>query len=230
MVIIYLNRSYAYFYDYLGSHVQDRPAITSLKTFEDQEINRYTFVALGDSLTAGVGTKDIRDTYFYSFTHALRQSEGFIESYNLAYPGHTSNDVLKNQLPKALEKNPDFVTILIGINDIHNLVPQQKFKDNVLNIISQLKAKTHAKITVISIPYLGSNKILFPPYNFLLDAKTRQFNDILAGISRSENLQYLDLYSKTKENFIKSSDLYSSDQFHPSAKGYQLWGQLIHEN
>ena len=60
---IYLNRSYAYFYDYFGKYNLKAP--TMEKTFyapSDQNI-QYSYVALGDSLTAGVGATTSSESF-----------------------------------------------------------------------------------------------------------------------------------------------------------------------
>lgn len=218
---IYLNRSYAYFYDFLGQK-NLAPPIHQTKVIIGHNLENPTikYVALGDSLTEGVGALDYQNSYPYLIAQKL-SGKFNVDLINLSHRGDTSKDLLLNQLPQVLLLKPDLVSLLIGINDIHNLKSLSEFESNYQQITYGLK-KTGAKIYLLSIPYLGSSKIVLFPYNFLLDFRTRQFNKVIQKISIAEGLEYIDLYTLKKD-----ANFYSSDQFHPSEKGYILWGNLI---
>ncbi len=226
-LIIYLNRTYARFYDYIGSHLQAYPVLTSYHS-ENAASKKIIYVALGDSLTAGVGTNNVIETYPYLIATKIKNSQN-VEVYNLAYPGDQSSQLLKNQLPQALTENPDLVTILVGINDLHNFISENQFKKNYQEVIKELKNKTHSKIVLINIPYLGSSKTLFFPWNLILDYKTKQFNRVIEDLANENNLKYIDLYS-TKKSFEQDNSLYSADLFHPSPSGYGFWAEVINAN
>ncbi len=221
---IYLNRSYAYFYNFLGQHKLSTPISPSTIVMENHSNNQLIkYVTLGDSLTAGVGAPDIKSSYPYLLSQKLSSKNNVI-LVNLAHAGDTSSDVLTNQLPKASFYKPDVVTLLIGVNDIHNLKSPQEFEKNLKLIAGELK-KTGAKIYFLSIPYLGSNKIVFPPYNFILSLRTRQFNGVIKKVAGDFGVNYIDLYS-----LRKSANFYSPDQFHPSEEGYKEWAKIINVN
>ncbi|MCL4366331.1 SGNH/GDSL hydrolase family protein [Patescibacteria group bacterium] len=220
---IYLYISYSYFYNFLGQkHLTAPPHQT--KTMLDNKFDHtIRYAALGDSLTAGVGAQDYKNSYPYLIAEKL-SSKNNVELLNFAQVGATSNDVLANQLSQAVSSKPDIVTLFIGVNDIHNLKSTAEFRSNYVSLVAAL-AKTQAKVYVLSIPYLGSDKIVYFPYNFLLDYRTKQFNSIIKEAATLYNLKYLDLYALSK-----SSNLYSSDLFHPSDFGYQFWAKEIDVN
>jgi lysophospholipase L1-like esterase len=75
-----------------------------------------TFVALGDSITLGIGDRGP--------TRAWRGwvpllAEGLCEPrlHNLAASGAQSADIEHDQLPRALELRPDVASVIMGIND-----------------------------------------------------------------------------------------------------------------
>ena len=75
-----------------------------------------TFVALGDSITLGIGDRGP--------TRAWRGwapllAEGLCEPrlHNLAASGAQSADIEHDQLPRALELRPDIASVIMGIND-----------------------------------------------------------------------------------------------------------------
>lgn len=221
---IYLNRSYAYFYNFLGQNHLTAPIHkTSIMIDNHSGSQTIKYVALGDSLTEGVGVSDIKSSYPYLIAQKL-SSKNNVELTNLAHVGDTSSDALASQLPKALSLKPDLTTILIGVNDIHNLKSLKEFEANYTQIVSNLR-KSGAKIYVLSIPYLGSDKIVYFPYNFILDFQTKQFNNVIKKVSTDYKVEYIDLYSLNK-----SANFYSSDQFHPGEAGYKEWLKAVNVN
>lgn len=220
IISVYLKLSYAYFYNFLSQHNLSAPVYETTMLVSNQ-LNNQTikYMALGDSLTAGVGVSDYKSSYPYLIAQKL-SGKFNVELANLAHVGDTSSDVLV-KLPKVLSQKPDFITLLIGVNDIHNLKSLKEFENNYLQIVSVLK-KSGARIYLLSIPYLGSDKITFFPYNFLLDFRTKQFNEIIQKISVAEGLKYIDLY-----HLKQDANFYSSDEFHPQEQGYKEWSGAI---
>lgn len=221
---IYLNRSYSYFYTFLGQIHLPAPSYqpkTLVGNRLDSQVIRYA--ALGDSLTAGVGVPNYENSYPYLIAKKLSSVQN-VELFNLSQPGATSLAVLTYQIPQVLPSHPDLVTILIGINDIHSLKSAKEFENNYIQAVTALKT-TETKIYLLSIPYLGSEKIVFSPYNFILDFRTKQFNNIIKNISKKYRTGYIDLYSLSK-----SANFYSADQFHPGEAGYKEWSKIINVN
>lgn len=220
----YLNLTYAYFYNFLSQKHLVAP-IHETKVIISNNLTTQTikYVSLGDSLTEGVGASVYQKTYPYLLARKL-SSKNNAELVNLARAGDTSEDVLANQLPQALSARPDLVTLLIGVNDLHNLISLKRFEDNYTEIVSNLK-KSGAKIYLLSIPYLGSSKIIYPPYNLILDFRTKQFNSVIKKKAAEMKVEYIDLYS-----LKKGPTFYSPDQFHPSDFGYEEWSKAINVN
>jgi lysophospholipase L1-like esterase len=74
------------------------------------------YVALGDSFTAGTGCAP-GEAWPERLAAALRERSPSLELRNLAVEGATSSEVLE-QLPAALELEPDLVTVVCGANDV----------------------------------------------------------------------------------------------------------------
>lgn len=225
----YLDRTYAHFYNFQKNHFIKNPLYPPKQELNpnDKSENK-TLVILGDSLMAGTGSSNNIHSLGYLIGQNLSQGKK-LTLVNLASPGVGVEDVLKNQLPKALEEKPDYLVIFIGINDIHNKKSTTFFQDSYEKILS-LADNQNTKTTIINIPYLGSNSILLPPWNTILTFRTEQFNKIINKITEEKNFPVIDIYGHFKNDFINSSDLYSEDQFHPSDKGYALWAEFISAN
>ena len=83
-----------------------------------------TYLALGDSIAAGQGASDASSSYVALVAGALRERFGpELEARSLAVGGHTTQDVIDQQLTAALDALRDgdvrLVTITIAGNDLY---------------------------------------------------------------------------------------------------------------
>lgn len=232
---LYINRTYANIYNTVTRENLPNPSLQQkylvksdqnlLLGINDTQNQKY--IALGDSLTVGVGSKSYEKTYPYIVAKKLSRMSSDVVLVNLGQPGARTIDVYKTQVPKVIAENPDYITLLIGVNDIHNFGSPDDFRINYQKIVDELIRTTHAKITLINIPYLGSDKLVLPPHNFWIDWYTKEYNLQISKIAQEKGMRLVDLYAKTRNDFNNRPNAYSSDLFHPSEEGYILWGQLI---
>ncbi|MFI9602214.1 SGNH/GDSL hydrolase family protein [Streptomyces sp. NPDC052043] len=77
------------------------------------------FVALGDSLTEGVGDPagDGWRGWAALLAGGLAEQPSAVEFTNLAVSGAQTRDVLERQTPAGLELRPDVVAVVVGVND-----------------------------------------------------------------------------------------------------------------
>jgi lysophospholipase L1-like esterase len=227
---VYLNRSYAYIYDEIGNGNLKAPAKNQTNMIGENINNQdLTYVALGDSLTAGAGTESYKESYPYILSEKLSGKNNVILK-NRSELGYKSIDVKNVFLPLAVKDNPAIVTLFVGVNDVHNNISKEEFAKNYEDILKSLATETKAKIYAINLPFIGASNLILPPYNLYFDFKTKELNEVIKNLSQKYNTVYIDLYSPTKEKFAKSNSYYSKDLFHPSAKGYALWANIIYAN
>ncbi len=230
IVVIYFNRSYAYIYNHI-----DKSALTTPdRTFTYSVVNNQmsssslTYVALGDSLTSGVGVNNYNESYPYLLAQYFSGNDKQVILKDRAVPGAKTKDLLAGLVPAAIRDNPDIITILIGVNDIHSQISRDDFRKNYDNILRQVTGGTKAKIYVISIPFIGADNLIWPPYNYTFDLKTRRYNKIVKELAEKYKVRYIDLYTQTEALFKANGPHYASDFFHPSAQGYKIWADLIY--
>jgi lysophospholipase L1-like esterase len=228
---LYLNRAYAYFYYSIGHRahtVPQYPIVTTVVPSSGQAIKNITYVALGDSLTAGVGAGSVLETYPYKIAnHLANTNQANVTYVNLGIPGATAGQVVRDELEKAINYKPSVVTLLIGVNDMHNQVSKKLFSERVSKIVSSFPM---AKVYVITAPYLGSSEITFPPYRWYFDWQMRGYNQVLQGLAYNYYFPVIDLYPVSKEAFDKDPANYSNDGFHPSALGYDVWSNFLYDH
>lgn len=124
---------------------------------------------------------------------------------------------LKRRWDEIIALQPDFVTILIGTNDINATLGEDEFKtykdmgklekgerpdivhfkDNLNFLVGRLKKETFAKIALISLPLITED------LNALTNQKVDKYNKIIQEIAEDNDIAYLPLYEKQK-NYILS--------------------------
>lgn len=226
---LYLNRSYAHIY-----HTIDAAGLTSSAKEKEYVITKadatstLKYIAIGDSLTSGVGVSDYMYSYPYLVGQQLAEDGHTVVVKNYSYPGARTKGIIENLLTSAVEDKADVITLLIGVNDIHGKISLSDFKENYTRILRELKAVPGAKINAVNIPFIGAPTLLRFPYQYYFDWRTKQFNTIIQGLAKEFGITYIDLYSQTKSLFKKSGTHYSLDSFHPSKEGYAVWSKVIY--
>lgn len=226
--LFYLNRSYAYFYDFQGDHFIVNPFYSqSLELGNKGEAIKL--VVLGDSLMAGTGSSKPENSLGYLIASDLAKNNK-VTLLNYAAPGVGVVNVLEHQVLKTLDQQPNYVVLMIGTNDVHNKMSAGQFADYYREILEELTTHSKAKITIVNIPYIGSDKILLFPWDRVANLRIREFNEIIENKASQYQIPVVNLYEEFRHEFRSSSDLYSEDQFHPSDKGYALWADYINAN
>lgn len=179
------------------------------------------YVALGDSTGAGVGAVD--GGYVLRLQQRILRHRPESQLANLCVSGATTADVLQAQLEKGIEKNPQLVTLGIGINDIGHGVPIARFTENYDRILSTLKEKTQAQIVVTNIPDISSAPQIPSSMRSQYHQQIVAFNQRLEEIANRRGVSVFDIYSITTRELPDHPQYFSRDGFHPSDEGYELW-------
>lgn len=222
-VYFFLANAYVYHRIHVGNLVF--PRIETRYEFPGRGA-KITYVALGDSLTAGVGAATYEESYPYLVARKLGENNAttFVP---LAYPGFRSSDILARDVEAAVAQKPDIVTLLIGTNDIHGRIPAKEFERNYRAILEKL-VETDADIYAVSIPYIGSNTLFFPVLRSYFDYKTREFNAIVKSLAAEYGATYIDIATPSHDQLRSDGEHYASDSFHPSGVGYAPWADIIY--
>jgi acyl-CoA thioesterase-1 len=168
----------------------------------DVAIN-YTVLALGDSLTEGLGVKE-SDNYPSILQSYLPNN---IKVINAGLSGETSTG-LKNRLNWVLTQKPDLVILNIGANDAMRGLPIDLTTNNIDHIISQIKA---SKSQVI----LAGMQI----YDNLGKKYVNDFNQIFPNLAQKHQIPLIPFFLKGVAGNPKFNQ---SDLLHPNAEGYQI--------
>jgi len=146
---------------------------------------------------------------------------------NLCVSGSTTADVLRGQLDRGVAADPDLVTLGIGINDIGHGLTLDQFAKNYEQILSTLKEKTRARVVVTNIPDISSAPRIPGSMRSEYQRQIMQFNQRLEEIAVRHGATVFDVYSITTAELPSHPEYFSSDGFHPSDAGYELWSERM---
>lgn len=164
-------------------------------------------LALGDSLTQGVGAKSHE-----AWPQLLHERTGW-DVINEGISGHTSAQALQ-RLPDLLQDyQPALVVVCIGGNDFLRQMSAQAAKENIRRICQQVQARG-AQVLLVAVPQLS-----------LLAAGTGRLSDHPMYEELAKELNIALLPGAWSE--ILSKPQWRSDQVHANAEGYAQFTQKI---
>jgi acyl-CoA thioesterase I len=181
------------------------------------------YVALGDSTGSGVGARN--GGYVARLFNRVLEHRPNSELANLCVSGATTGDLLRGQLQPGIQKSPDVVTVGIGINDIGHGLTLDQFTKNYDEILSTLKENTDAEIVVTNIPDVSTAPRIPASLRAEYQRQIEQFNERLEEIARRHEVIVFDIFTITRRELPSHPEYFSSDGFHPSDAGYELWAQ-----
>jgi lysophospholipase L1-like esterase len=227
----YLFFAHFYIYQQIKNAGLTSPDIThTYMVNNNPNIKKISYSALGDSLTAGVGVDEFKDSFPYILADKLAKNDAKVDLKIFAYPGAKTADLIKDLLPGAIASQPDIITLLIGTNDMHGNISLKDFEKKYRFILQELKENTKAKIYAISVPFLGTESLLLPPYDFYFNQQTKEYNEIIKNLADVFQVEYVDIATPTADLFKKRGSYCADDEFHPSAAGYALWSKIIYDS
>jgi len=192
---------------------------------KEMKTGPIVYVALGDSTGSGVGARN--GGYVLRLFNRLVELRPGSKLTNLCVSGATTEDLVRSQLQRGVEINPDLVTIGIGINDIGHGLTIDQFARNYEEILSTGQQKTHARILVTNIPDISSAPRIPGPMRREYQQQIIRFNERLEEIAKRHGVTIFDMYTISKDELPSHPEYFSSDGFPPSDKGYELWAEQM---
>lgn len=185
---------------------------------------------MGDSTAVGVGS-NFDGGYPERLYQRLKGAGINAGIKNLGQSGATTSDLIHGPLHKAVELRPSLITLGIGSNDLWRMVPVSGFALNLEHIADELQ-KTGAQVVVSNIidlsraPIASMLDVIQIPRAVLV-ARIVDFNAHLAKLRSRPGFTVVDLFSVSVQQGPNFTELFGSDGFHPSAKGYERWADEL---
>jgi len=182
------------------------------------------YVALGDSYT--IGTSVLAPERWPE--QLVRRVPGLVLVANLGVNGFTSRDVIDVELPQLPVLQPDFITLLIGVNDVVQGVPEATYRHNVEQIIDELRRIAGAnRIVVVTTPdytVTPAGADYGDPAQHATGIRTN--NAIITELATARGIVVINIYDISLGAATDRS-LVASDGLHPSGSQYVLWADRI---
>src|ERR1700680_2484469 len=186
-----------------------------------------TYIALGDSLTAGRGDPDehVRPIgWARRLSSLLAERTGVqYEFTNLAVDQATIVEVLAEQMPVLVGEHPDLVTISTGINDIRGAFNADEFASRIDGAFADA-ASTGALVATMTLPNIVSNS---PLPKELLDVARTYMEQLNEAIRRSAHVYGALLIDAWYTDEAAEPAFWSADHMHPNAHGHQVIAQAF---
>jgi acyl-CoA thioesterase-1 len=187
------------------------------------------YVALGDSYTIGTATRGAGERWPDQLVARLGSAPPTLRlEANLGVNGFTSREVIEVELPKLDALEPGFVSLLIGVNDVVQGVPETTYRQNASLILDELLSRLPANriITVATPDYTVT-----PQGGAYGDAATQaaaiaRTNAILGELAEARGIAFVDIHNLSLRAAADPS-LVADDGLHPSGAQYALWVDRI---
>jgi lysophospholipase L1-like esterase len=160
-----------------------------------------TCVCFGASLTAG--------TVSFNYLELL-ESRPNLADFKFINHG-VNGDLAWNglqRLDQVIAEQPDFVTIMIGTNDVNATMSERNwiryksfnhlptrptrewYEENLRAIVTRLKAETKARLALVSLALVGED------LEHEANRKVARYNDVVLRIADDEGISYLPLWER----------------------------------
>ena len=199
------------------------PTTPSVPVSQDQLV----YVAMGASDAVGIGAFPFDEGYVYKIRDGLQPYADSIEFENLGASGERISYYESTELPAAIVRAPDVVTIWAGPNDVGGGVDVGRFEAALARIFAALRQQSSAIVVMANVPDLTVLPFytLFPDEDVTL-ASIQAYNNAIARQCAAYRIQLVDLYAG---RYSENPDYVAIDGFHPSNAGHAKLAELFLE-
>ncbi|HEL1618460.1 TPA: SGNH/GDSL hydrolase family protein [Streptococcus suis] len=239
--------------------IPSAPSLLTDKEISSKERTTLTYLALGDSLTEGIGDTTGQGGFVPLLAQSLVNDYGYEVDYqNFGISGNTSNQILKRmkekqELKTALQE-ANLLTITVGGNDLRKVIiknianlklstfdkPAKEYGKRLESII-QVARKDNPTLPIyvigiynpffLSLPELTEMQVIVDNWNATTEETIVKYENVhFVGIN---DLLYRGLEGEAGVSQLGQSQsnnlLYEEDQFHPNNTGYEIIKKAVLE-
>jgi acyl-CoA thioesterase I len=177
-----------------------------------------TYVAIGASDAVGVGAIS-PETEGWVPTLYRQLPEGS-RLVNLGVSGSLLRQAIDQQLPIALESDPDLVTVWLSVNDFNARVPLDRYARDLDTLLGSLQQGTDARLFVGNVPDVTNLPIYRHVDRNVLTTEIGAWNRVIAETAARNGATLVDLRESWRE-LTEHPEYIAADGFHPSSAGHR---------
>lgn len=178
---------------------------------------------IGESTVAGVGVEAQESALAGCLARALAtRLERPVAWRACGENGITAGEACERLLPLALNEPADLVVVVFGVNDTTHLSSLARWEGSLRALSRGLSARGE-RVVFTGVPPIQHFSALPWPLRQLLGLRAGLLDSELRRISAEERAQYARLELRFAAEYL------ARDGYHPSALGYQVWGEGLAE-
>jgi len=187
------------------------------------------YVALGDSYTIGTATRSAAERWPDQLVAWLGSGPPTLQlAANLGVNGYTSADVVRDELPAIDGLRPELVSLLVGVNDVVQGIPPERYRANAAVILDALLARLPPDriLTVATPDYTVTPHGADYGDPAAQAAGIRVVNETLRVLAADRGIAFVDIHGLS---LLAGTDrtLVADDGLHPSGAQYARWVERI---
>lgn len=133
--------------------------------------------------------------------------------------GSDTTEGVLNRLDDVTSHTPEYIFLMIGINDIGKGIAADVTVSNMRDILGRLTA---------DLPGCEIYVFSMLPSRMLTDGIIGDVNDAYAELANNySNVTYIDMYDDYKCDGVQDKELFTDDGVHLTGKGYLAWMKHI---
>jgi lysophospholipase L1-like esterase len=193
-----------------------------------------TYVALGDSITLGIGDpvrlepkpgrrKGPRGWRGWAVLLAETMPDPAL--HIVAGNGACMADLEREQLPAALQRRPDVASVVIGINDtLRPNFDASRLADSSAHVIGALRA-AGADVLTMRLPDPGRMLHLPDVLSKPLAKRAHLLNDVIDQVAERFGTLH---YDAAGDTLVYDPQMWAVDRLHPSERGHRHIARRFH--
>ena len=193
-----------------GCEAQEKPS--GATPLPPARVYEGTIIALGDSLTAGLGVEE-EEAYPAVLEAKLQQGGYNWQVINAGISGETSSGAL-TRIEWIIAQKPDIVILETGANDGMRGIPVRVVRENISQAIQLLKA-ANIEVVLAGMQMLQN---LGPEY-------TKQFKAVYPDVAEKHGVILIPFFL---EQVAGTPSLNLPDFIHPTPEGHRIVAQTVY--
>lgn len=189
--------------------------------FGEPDMPTLRIAVLGDSSVTAPGVAGPEEIWVSRICQRLADTHHVILA-SFAVGGSMAHDLIKEQLPLAIDFEPDIVLVAVGANDAIKGVPVRVFEKNLDKLIAAL-TETGATVIQSGVGDLGSIPRLYPPLENLMSRRALRFDRAHQRVGEKYGTTVVDQRSDDPDIWYATPELWAPDLFHVSSHGHERW-------
>ena len=194
------------------------------------QLSELIYLALGDSYTIGTGATHESRNFPSLLALQVQAATGRdVRVVNPAVNGFTTVDVLAREIGFIDQLHPDFVTVLIGVNDLVRGRSVEQYRESLVEIYEAIATVElpRGRVAALSIPdwsVAPSARDYGDPLS--LKRSTDAFNAVARNEAVRRAFAWVDITNASLQG-LSGAGWFSADDLHPSDIQYAAWAEEI---